>query len=349
MNNSINSMKNLADLSGKILFSILAIFSLLSITGMAQTTVPSSTPTYGIDLTACRYTFDWDQYIADQRANRTASNPYTSQGCVRQNGLNTTNGSKYSDFEVGQPNTKQAFGDDPVLGIFPNNGFAAQSINTYNTDGSVDGSKAVANRALVSNLGSIFTTDQLSQIYSTGGAQTGAPRIFSTGPDQYYTNSQDQRVYQGGWCKVENGNIVVRTTRDGNSFDASLYGRNPNDPSTSCARTVNGNRLPAVEDRNIQAYQFLYEFKYPTAAQCNDFFNVDETTCKTFFEGRYGGDLAGKTEGNRIISTYTYYGTFDDAYSQWVGWVNPDINSPRKNAADAFLRGYDGFSVYSLN
>ncbi|NJK70688.1 MAG: hypothetical protein HC932_00235 [Thermales bacterium] len=313
-----------------------------------NSTTPSSTPTYGIDMTACRFTFDWATYVADQRAGRTASNPYTSQGCVRQNGLNSVSGAKYSDFSVGQVDTKTAFGSDPVLGVFPNGNQPAQSLNTYKDDGTVLDSKESKDRSKVANLNSIFTSSQLSEIYSTGGSRTGMPRIFSTGADSYRTNSNGQRVYQGGWCKVENGQISVRTQRDGSNFDSSLYGRSINDPVSSCARTVNGTKLASVEDRNIQIYQFLYEFKYPTAAQCDDFFKVDEATCMEFFKNRYGGDLAGKAEGSRIISTYTYYGTFNDIYTKWVGWVNPDVNGPRKNANDTFLRGYEGFSVFAL-
>jgi hypothetical protein len=174
------------------------------------------------------------------------------------------------------------------------------------------------------------------------------PRVFSTGPDTYTTNSAGQQVYQGGWCEVKNGQISVRNTRAGKAFDASLYGRNPQDPTTACARTVNGTKLPKVEDRNLQAYQFIYEFKFPTDAQCQSWFNTDVNTCKTFFINRYAKDLAGATSGSRILATYTYYGSYDDKYTKFVGWVNPDINGPRKSASDAFVRGYDGYSVYAL-
>jgi hypothetical protein len=310
---------------------------------------PSSSSNFGVDITACFYSFNWTTYVADVRAGKT-SNPYDEKGCVTQAGVNPVAGTKYTDFSNGQSTTKQAFGSTPVLGVFPNGNFAAQSLSTYKQDGSVDQSKPVADRAKADGLSSIFSANQLSTIYSTGGAKTGMPRIFSTGPDQYTKNAQGQDVYQGGWCKVDAGNIVVRTERAGKTFDPSLYGRSPSTPETTCSRTVNGQRLPKVEDRNLQAYQFIYEFTFPTDAQCKDFFGVDAATCKDYFVNRYARDLAGVTNKSvtRTVSTYTYYGTFDDKYSQWVGWVNPDPNGPRRQGSDGFVRAYDGYSVYAL-
>ncbi|NJL96550.1 hypothetical protein HC864_01890 [Candidatus Gracilibacteria bacterium] len=170
---------NLINLGKKSLLVILSFLFLFTFNVSAQnSTTPSSTPTYGIDMTACRFTFDWATYVADQRAGRTASNPYTSQGCVRQNGLNSVSGAKYSDFSVGQVDTKTAFGSDPVLGVFPNGNQPAQSLNTYKDDGTVLDSKESKDRSKVANLNSIFTSSQLSEIYSTGGSRTGMPRIF---------------------------------------------------------------------------------------------------------------------------------------------------------------------------
>jgi hypothetical protein len=315
------------------------------------TSIPSSSPTFGIDMTACRSTFDWNTFIADQRAGRTNTNPYIDQGCVSQKGVNATSGVTYASFSVGQASTKAAFGSDPVLGVFPNGNFPAQSLNTYNASGQVVASRPAVDRAQASGLSSTFTAAQLNEIFSTGGARTGMPRIFSTGPDTY-TTVNGRQVYQGGWCQVQNGQISVRTTRAGAPFDPSLYGRNPADPTSACARTVNGTKLPAVEDRNLQVYQFVYEFVYPTTQQCADWFGVDAETCNQFFQNRYGRDLAGDTNtnsGRRIISTYTFYGSFDDKYSKWVGWHNPDVNGPRLQSADGFVRGYDGYSVYELS
>jgi hypothetical protein len=348
MQSSLLRFLNVINTTKILVFGLFVILGFFSINAFAATTIPSSSPSFGLDMTACRYTFDWTTYIADQQAGRTASNPYVSQGCVRQTGLNTVAGAKYADFAVGQANTKTAFGSDVVVGVFPNTNQPAQSLNTYKDDNTVLVNKEAKDRSKVENLSTIFTPAQLTEIYSTGGNKTGMPRIFSTGPDSYRTAADGKRVYQGGWCKVENGQISVRTTRDGASFDPSQYGRSTGDAAGSCARTVNGQKLSTVEDRNLQVYQFVYEFKYPTDGQCNEFFKVDPATCKTFFQNRYGGDLAGKASGDRILSTYTYYGSFNDIYNKYVGWVNPDIAGPRKDSSDTFLRGYDGFSVYAL-
>jgi hypothetical protein len=362
---TMNSLKALikSTLIGAFALSI----SLSSVSGLAQSTptnanttsvatptvastkTPSSSPVFGVDVTACFYSFNWDTYVADVRAGKT-SNPYDEKGCVTQGGVSTTSGVKYADFSNGQANTKQALGSTPVLGIFPNGSFTAQSLNTFKQDGSVDQTKQVSDRSKADGLSSVFSANQLSTIYSTGGAKTGLPRIFSTGPDSYSKNAQGQDVYQGGWCKVDGGNIVVRTERAGKTFDPNLYGRSPSTPETTCSRTVNGTRLSKVEDRNLQAYQFVYEFKFPSDTQCKDFFGVDPATCKDYFVNRYARDLAGVTNKSvtRTVSAYTYYGTFDDKYSQWVGWVNPDPNGPRRQGTDGFVRAYDGYSVYAL-
>ncbi len=361
-------MKLLTNLTKTVFISIFAFTTAISsVSGLAQSTptntnttttatptvagntTPSSSPAFGVDITACFYTFNWDTYIADVRAGK-SSNPYDEKGCVIQQGVTTTAGTKYSDFTKGEATTKQALGTTPVLGIFPNGSFAAQSLSTFKQDGSADQTKQVSDRSKADGLTSVFSTNQISTIYSTGGAKTGMPRIFSTGPDQYTKNTAGQDVYQGGWCKVEGGNIVVRTERAGKAFDPNLYGRSPATPETTCSRTINGTRLPKVEDRNLQAYQFIYEFNFPNDTQCKDYFGVDAATCKDYFVNRYARDLAGVTNKSvtRTVSTYTYYGTFDDKYSQWVGWVNPDPNGPRRQGADGFVRAYDGYSVYAL-
>lgn len=323
-------------------------------TNLSVATVSSASAEFGTQITACRYTFDWDTYIADRDAGRTNSNPYIDQGCVAMDKAVPASyeGLKYSDFAVGQASTKQAFGDDLVVGIHQNGDFAAQSLNTYNEDGSVKDSKPTFNRADdASSLTSIFTTQQLDTIYSSGGDRTSIPRVFSTGPDAYRELADGSRVYRGGRCEINNGNISVRTQRAGEDFNPSLYGIDASDPATSCARKVNGERLASVEDELLKVYQFVYEFKYPSAEQCTQLVaGIDATTCLNFFRARYGRDLAGNgTSGNRTLSTYTYYGSFDDQYSQWVGWVNPDIAGPRSTADEGFLKAYDGYSVYALD
>ena len=71
------------------MLQILSVFSLgvlaiSPISASASTALPSSSAKFGIDITACRATFDWTTYIADQRAGRTNSNPYIDQGCATQ-------------------------------------------------------------------------------------------------------------------------------------------------------------------------------------------------------------------------------------------------------------------------
>ncbi len=260
--------------------------------------------------------------------------PYISQGCVRQRNFKPITGAKYSNFYEGDISTKDAFGNDPVLGIFQNGDFPAQ------------GNVGNKNRAVLSGLINIFTRDQLKEIYSTGGARTGMPRVFSTGPDTYTINPDRTKVYQGGWCIVENGRIVVRTNRAGVPFDPSLYGRNPDDPWHACARQGK----TTVEDQNLQIFQHVWEIKYPSLAQCQQWFAVDLKTCSTFYRNRLGRDLAGNgISGNRIVYTMTFYGAFDDKYTKWVGWVNPDLNGSRRNSPDKFVQNYDGYSVFVLN
>ena len=355
--------------TGKSFFSVFALAGLFvpGLTGIAQgsatnpgspalntnissrATTPSTSSEFGLKLTACRYTFDWETYFADQEAGRTNSNPYIDQGCVSGENLDFSAGDTYADLEVGQASTKQAFGTDPILGIYTNGDYSAQSLSTYADNGSVLEEAETYERNEAAALDSIFTTSQLDTIYSTGGARTAMPRLFSTGPDEYRTKANGQRVYRGGRCGVEDGEIFVRTERAGEAFNPSLYGIDASNPEEACARSVDGQRLDKVEEQPLKAYQFIYEFTYPSAEQCDTYFGVDENTCLLFFRNRYGRDLAGKGEtGNRTLSVYTYYGSFDDQYSQWVGWVNPDINGPRKDSDDGFVRAYDGYSVYAL-
>lgn len=343
-------------------------------------TIPSSTATFGVDITVCREIWDWDTYIRNggnslesprsksplnqlvppgsniapnnsagsnngsdddistiNRINKKPLNkllPYISQGCLRQKRFTPTEGAKYSEFEEGNTSTKVAFGNDPVLGIYENSDFPAQ------------GNLGNINRSVITGLNSIFTIEQLKEIYSTGGSRTGMPRVFSTGPDKYTTTNDGQKTYQGGWCSLENGQIFVRTSRVGNPFDPSLYGRNVTDPWRACARK--GKKT--VEDRNLQIYQFVYELRYPTVEQCKKWFSVvSSEECTAFYRNRYGRDIAGNTSGNRLITVLTYYGTFDDQYTKWVGWVNPEFHSSRSKSSDEFIRGYDGYLAFVLN
>ncbi len=395
------------------IFSVfsLGILAISPINASAATALPSSSAKFGIDITACRATFDWTTYIADQRAGRTNSNPYIDQGCLTQFSAavdENSNGAldsgdlkvtQYSQFNVGAASVKTAFASDPVLGIYPTTvgakTYPAQMVNTFTNAGAVAGSKTATNRAVRTGLSSVFTQGQFSELFSTSGGSASTsnmPRIFSTGPDTYnyfqnksvatqqivplstcltnggydyakctrvaqnlsacltnnvFDSSKCSREYQGGWCSISGGNITVRETRAGTAFNPSNYGKDPANPSAACAR---GGKT-AVEEQNLSVYQFVYEFTYPTAAQCADYFGVDAATCNTFYQKTYGQDLAGDTNsaaGTKVLSVYTFYGSIDDKYTKWVGWVNPDVNGPRATSTDGFIRTYDGFSVYEM-
>jgi len=326
-----------------------------NIVSQAITTIPSASSPFGIDLTACRLSFDWVQYVADQRAGLTSSSPFVDQGCVTQLGL-YQNGAlqktTYSSFTTGTPATKAAFGNDQVVAI------SSQNLNAYNPDGSLKATKTSQNRTNNTDLTQIFSANYKNRIYPGGGPKTGIPKFFSTGTNTFSTDSQGQ-IYDGGWCKIENGLISVRTNWAGTPINPALYGKNVNDPSTACA--MQGKTT--VEDRNLKAYQYLFEIKYPTNQECKDWFGFNDgnvAQCQTFFKNRYGGSLNGNTTtGNRILAVYTFYATWDDGGApvkngnaitsfNFLGWENPDVNGPRKTDSDSFVRNYDGFSTYVL-
>jgi len=324
-----------------------------------QTTASTASvesPTFGLDLTACRAEFDWEQYIQDSQNGIQNSAPYNDQDCVVQTGIvqdQQIQQRYYKDFAIGSAETKAAFGNDPVIGIFPNTGADG---NTYTAQGIQDKTEQQINsnfdnvdRSKLASLTNVFTQQDLNEIYSTTGGQytTGIPRIYSTGPDQYTTNAQNQQVYQGGWCYVENGEIKVRTERQGVAFNPGLYGRDVSTPETSCAR----NGQDRVEDRNLQVYQFVFEIPYPTADQCNEWWGVDAETCNTFYQNALGRQLAGDTAmdyGDRLVYAYTFYGSFDDQYSKWVRWATPDVGN-RADATDGFIRSYNGYTAFEMD
>ena len=319
-----------------------------------MSSVTSPTPNHILSVKTNRYTFDWQTFIADRQAGITDSNPYIFQGYVEDDEV-TTNGvvnkTHYSQFTHGD---KTIFGDDPVLGIFPNAGRPAQSINTCTDTGAVAVSVTPIDRSQLSALitpNEIFSSSQLDTMFSTISAEqrvarvTGVPRIYSTGSDEFKGD-----VYQGGWCKVENGKIIVRTSRVGQPLSnifLNIENRSVATPETSCARNVDGIRLPRVEDRPLKVYQAIYEYIFPTPTQCWEWFNLDSREGNTFYNNKYARDLAGDTSGQakRTLSIETLYGGFDDQYAQWVGWANPDVNGLRKNSSDDFIQAFDGKSV----
>lgn len=391
---------------------VISLFVSLPAQAITSATIPSASNRFDIDITVCKKTFDWDLYLTDLNAGITTTNPYNPNVCGPSNTIRLKDvlANGFTRYNQGQITTAAAntmFGNDPILGIWTNGGYPAQNLGT--------GSPAVTNRNAVSALPNVFTTEQLGQIYSTGGARTAMPRVFSTAyqdanndgvndMDRYdnlkkfISNATNNRVnyttcatkdannawqfdaskctkqnatltecitnakfdramcegtYVGGYCEAANGNIRIREKRAGYDYDLPTN-RDAATPFTSCARTVNGTRLPQVEEQNLQIYQFIFEFKYPTAAQCARIppSGVDYNSCLEFYQTRYGRDLAGNTnltQGTRTMSTFTYYGSTDDKYSRWVGWRNPDIDTDaRDDSTDTLVRGYRGFSVYEF-
>lgn len=340
----------------------------------------STNPIYAADLTSCFEIFNWTKYLADLAAGITNSNPYDKQDCVRQpniafNGTRTVTkngagqvtavnyaiGAKqisktlYKDFAIGQAGTKTAFGNLPVLGVFPNGTYTAQALNSYDIDGTTKATVANVDRSDKAGLSSIFLGSELSQIYSTGGNRNGMPRIPYTGADQFVNNT-----WLGGFCKVEGGKLKMKNIVDGsgNIFTPADYDENINSPITTCrwpdtnaTRTSNPVLFDpegVVKDQNLAIYQYVYKIPYPKdKLECDTWFPrafSDYTKCLDWFQTRYSLPLTGSKTGNALYYTYTYYGTFDDKYTQWVGWVNPDINKVRASfttsATLAQLRSY---------
>ena len=374
-------------------FSALAIFATLGTGLQAFAAIPptptvnpasaidsSSNPIFAADLTSCFEIFNWPKYLDDQSRGITNSNPYDKQDCVRQNNVafngtravtkngtgqvtavNYTLGARqiartlYKDFAIGQAATKTAFGNLPVLGIFPNGSYTAQALNSYDIDGTVKATVTNTDRTDKAGLSSIFLGSELSQIYSTGGDRNGMPRIPYTGRDVFSGGS-----WLGGFCKVEGGKLRMKNILDGagNIFTPADYNENVNSPITTCRwpdTSATRTSTPVlfdpegvVKDQNLAIYQYVYKIPYPAnKAECDAWFPrafSDYARCLDWFQTRYSLPLTGSKSGNALYYTYTYYGTFDDRYTNWVGWVNPDINKVRASfttsATLAQLRAY---------
>jgi hypothetical protein len=352
------------------------INNFLRIFSQSNGDVSTASTSFGLDIVACRYTFDWVAYVEHVRkvpnwssrnlfsepikigessikdgsdyssssieiVNRTEQKrkfnprqPYRFQGCVRQKSFTAQEGARYSDFEDGTEATKGFFGDDLVLGLYQNKELSAQgNLSNYN-------------RVTALGLSTIFSPEQLNQIYSTGGSRTAMPRVFSTGPDKYVVSeTTGEKTYQGGWCKAENGQIKLKLSRAGTPFDPTIHDKNLKDAWHSCARV--GKRT--VEDSNLSVYQAIYEFKFPDENQCVSYFGTHYKKCSSYFQARYARDLAGATSGRRVLSIQTSFGTFDDTYSQWIGWINPDVGGIRSQSNDPFIKNFDGYAVFALD
>ena len=106
----------------------------------------------------------------------------------------------------------------------------------------------------------------------------------------------------------------------------------------------------------MDVYQYIYKIPYPKdIGECNSLFpNVFSTyaNCLSWFQNRYSLPFTGSATGNALYFTYTYYGVWDDIYTNWIGYTNPDINKARStftsSATLAQLRNYYGDDVPTL-
>ena len=339
----------------------------------------ATNPIYALDMTSCLEVFDWPQYLSDINNGITNSNPYDQFDCVVQENIafngtrtvtkdsegNPTNivynigprqlsKTRYTDFAIGQSSTKQAFGNLEVLGVFPNGSRNAQALNAYDLDGTLRGSVAPVDRSVKEGLSSTFTTNQLNTLYSTGGSREGMPRIPYTGPDIF-----DGEFWIGGFCRAEGGKLVPKVIgpdANGNTFTVRDFEEDPNSMITTCRWPQNADTVAkdlydsdgVVKDQNLGVYQFVYKIPFPeNQAQCDELFPnsfSDYSNCLSWFQERYSLPLTGQQSGNAVCYTYTYYGAFDDQYTQFVGWNNPDIGKARStftsNATLDQLRDY---------
>jgi hypothetical protein len=225
------------------------------------------------------------------------------------------------------------------LGVFPNGSRNAQALNAYDVDGTQRGSVAPVDRSVKEGLSSTFTTAQLNTLYSTGGTREGMPRICYTGPDIFQND-----LWIGGFCKVEGGKFkakVIGPDKNGDTWTVSDYGEDPNSMITTGRWPQNSDTVAkglydpegVVKDQNLGVYQFVYKIPFPKdKAECDSWFPKafsDYEKCLSWFQERYSLPLAGTKSGNAVCYTYTYYGAFDDKYTQFVGWNNPDIGKAR--------------------
>jgi hypothetical protein len=385
--------KLLLNLAKTIALAGILCFSTVNLTASAQsisTNDSLATPNFKVSITSCFYDFDWNKFVESYKVDLSRpvsdqpvlpSNPYNSYGCASDsefanNGTRTINRDangqvnsvkydvgqtiikkpKYSDFSVIKAETKNLIGDLPVLAIAVNAGKPAQSLNTYNFDGSVMTAGSNSDRSQLANLTSIFTENELKELYGPQTQRTGAPRLAPV-----YTL---QSPYS---CSVENGRFVVPSTLG-----------EPNSAITSCKWSGYEDTL---FDQPLDVYQFLYRKTYPSYDQCSKLrtYQIQRSSnpkrqltpdlvnsCIDFYKTILGKSTTGSTIGNGIYATFTYYGMYADMSficktagaqncdqtPRWGtltsgpgvdrGWKNPDINGPRKNfntnATEAQLR-----------
>jgi hypothetical protein len=386
------------------LFSVIALVSGAVPASAATTVTPqaaydsSTNPIFSINMTSCLEVFNWRQYLDDVNAGIPSSNPYDKQGCVREKNL-TANGTRtvtrnrndvtavrynvgqrqinkqrYNQFTVGQPNTKQAFGNLPVIGIFPNGNQPAQALNSFDINGAATQSVPTFDRSLPANISSIYPAGKLNTLFPQGSARTGMPRIPNTGPATFDANGS----WLGGFCTSQGGKIQLRNRigpdARGNVFTirdftratgTDISGKDPSDLPEICGWP---NKAPyntpsfdlydegIYKDQSLEAYQFIYKIPYPAnQGECNSLFpnsfsNYNE--CIDWFRNRFSFTQTGSRTGNAIYYTYTFYGSWNGQYTEWVGWENPDINKARKNFVTSGsldqLRAYYGDDLGTL-
>jgi len=342
----------------------------------ATTTLPSASSPFGIDLTACRYSFKWEKenvndtngYIEDAQANLLPSNPWKDQGCVTQPNLYTNgvlNKSKYADFASANNSTiKAAFGDFTVKGL------SEQNLDTYSDTGAVIQNAPSYNRTAASGLSSVFNTEYLKGVYASypvGQTPTSnyIPRIFWTGVDEFKMVGGNE-IYYGGPCKIVNGVITVRTNYAGRGLGSVVFNDkngvkvviDATNPNKTCARAFDGDT--AVINANLKAYQFIYERSYPTTAQCvklANIFNYGAEGCDAYYRRILGQRLNGTTTGTKVYAISTYYATYDDGGAafingnaltsfSWKGWVKADVAGPRQADTRPSVKAHDSYSTY---
>jgi hypothetical protein len=321
-----------------------------SISTFAASSTPSASSSYNVDVSACRFSFDWTTYILDPKAGRRTSNPYTDQGCVNdysvyQNGVQRVK--KYKDFSAGTPQSKINFGEDEVMGI------ASQNLDLYkfevtDTSATKISSKESVDFTRPESLVKIFNADELTSIFKSNpnGPKNYIPRFFRTGVDEFRTVNNEE-IYYGGPCYLEAGVIKVRTSYAGRGLNSVDFGYpiDQNDAEKSCARRDFAKTT--VEDMPLRTYQFIYERLYPNTDQCKELsliFNYGAEGCLKFYQRTLGGKMNGRVDGNRFLAVYTYKGTFDDGgrpfvdekgkvnIFNWVKWKVPELSGPRKQA-----------------
>jgi hypothetical protein len=305
---------------------------------------------FTVDMTACKRTFNWEQYLQNLKNGRTNSAPYTKEGCVNQTQLAVNgqlNVQKYKNFEVGQQSTKNSFGELNVLALTEQNNHS----KTFQQD---------VNYLQKQNLDKIFTQEQLNT-------------IFSSIDGNYSQASGMPKYYHNGHCTTKNGELKYVDEVDGEPFDPTKEGLREYVNDRDCAApadwttgTLDENTGETTVETSLQVYQFVYEVPYPNQQQCNqlmsdpiNWFNSQQA-CSRFYETWQGKYVAGDDNldnGSKFVYTDTFFGSFDDQMTQWVGWREPEVGNREDLTAEDFngyesragyARNFDGYAAYEF-